>query len=597
MLRAPVNRLHKRRQALGLLTMGLMLLAGCKATVDDIETWKGTMKGPRKIVAVLKSPNYDLNLRSRAALALVEMAPRTHPKPLDPLAYLQNAVQRLDGETRTKIIEEIVPGLEKLMVGKDTTPEQVRAKDAAFLLIPHASPALRTRLTNAVMDWYVADFNGRNLSGNYSAQQVIEVLGAPAAEKLVTAINREMPPAALVKLTEMIGQLGSAASKKRAGERLVVLEKEMEGSDFLDWLKEKIRASIREQWGERVAGPGAEFTIRDGKLVAKTVPETSPAGKGGLKADDVVLSVDGRTAEDPSAAAELLYGPNGSSLELRVQRGATAKGLRITRAPRPIPEGRVTDAAKTTQEERILDGALPAMKNLNSVAPVAERLLAIAEQKPAGDDAALTARRTRSLNALEGGAREKDLSRLLDLALSNEVPLGVRDVAFDRVGDIRNKAAIPRIWPLFENDSYENGGQRLRWRAGEMILYIGGADIVREFMQRLPRGAGRYEPEELEGYAQRMSQMSPPPTSLLRSQLRSGDWWKQVIALRYFQRKGEESDVARLSALKRSRTAVAGDAWSRLTLQTVGDVATDAIQRLQERLSGGATEEEAGEES
>jgi hypothetical protein len=56
-----------------LAVMALSALLGCKVNSDDIEYWRRTVKGPRKIVAVLLSDHYSLELRTRAATALVEM--------------------------------------------------------------------------------------------------------------------------------------------------------------------------------------------------------------------------------------------------------------------------------------------------------------------------------------------------------------------------------------------------------------------------------------------------------------------------------------------------------------------------------------------
>ena len=51
----------------------LMLVGGCKVTSEDIEYWKGTVKGPGKIVAVMLADKYPMELRTQAALALVDM--------------------------------------------------------------------------------------------------------------------------------------------------------------------------------------------------------------------------------------------------------------------------------------------------------------------------------------------------------------------------------------------------------------------------------------------------------------------------------------------------------------------------------------------
>ena len=81
-----------------LLLLGLFASAGCKVTADDIEYWKGTVKGPGKIVAVLLAERYPMELRTQAALALVEME-RTD---VNGVGELQRAVQQIqssDAET------------------------------------------------------------------------------------------------------------------------------------------------------------------------------------------------------------------------------------------------------------------------------------------------------------------------------------------------------------------------------------------------------------------------------------------------------------------------------------------------------------------
>ena len=590
-------------RALSLLSLASVgLIAGCKATAADIEEWKGTVKGPGKIVAVLQSDNYDLDLRTRAAIALVEMAPRTQPEPLDPVAELQRAIQRLDESTRAEIINAMVPGLEELMTGGDSAaaesegppPEQVRAKDAAFLLIPQASGESRARLERAVVGWYVADFNGRNLAGNYSAEQIVRTLGSSAASILVDAMSPEMPQAALVKLAELIGQLGNNETKTRAGQRLVEIQQTMEGDEFLEWLREQIRDSMREQMQDKVADLGVRYTVQNGKLALAEVPNGSPASAANLRAGDVILGADDTEFGEATEGIRLLSGPEDSQVRVRYQRGGQTGTATVTRK---INGAKVDETARLNRERFINEGVLPAMKHLNEVPTVSTRLLAVAEQTSQGEDDPVTTRRRRALMALEGGAKDTHLERLLNLAMSSDVPSAVRDNAFDRVGDVRNASAIPRMWPLLQTTSYENDAQRLRWRAGEMILYIGGGNIIDEFFRRLPSDSGvKYEPEELEGFAQRLSQMSPAPTARMRRELRSDKWWNRVIALRYFERKGAESDLAALRRLTSDQTAVAGDAWRRLEITDVGDVAEKAIAAFRERLSGESSQDQEGSE-
>ncbi|HJL27563.1 MAG TPA: hypothetical protein RMG95_14275 [Polyangiaceae bacterium LLY-WYZ-15_(1-7)] len=504
--------------------MALSIGSGCKVTSEDIEYWKGTVKGPGKIVAVMLAERYPIELRTQAAQALVEM----ERNDVNGVGELQRALATLkaqDPEAAQQIVDGMVPALQSMMRGGEDAQQsddlgppmsQQRAKDAAYLLVEHAGPQARQQLTEAVVGWYAVDFAERHLAGDYSAEQVVRSLGAPAADQLVSAMSSHQPQQALVKIAELIGQIGNEQTKQRAGERLVEIEQEMEGDEFVQWLQGRITESLEE-------------------------------------------------------------------------------------AGREIDENRVRAIALLNRENFINDGALPAMKHLAHVDAVRNRLLAVAQAAPPEDAPgplieSLNMRRQKALQALEGNASADQLDALLGIALNEENPVNVRDYAFDRVGDIRDRRAIPRLWPLVEFAENEDLGKRLRWRAGELVLAIGGAEIVGEFLSRLPSDRGvEYEPEELAGYATRMSQMTPQPVDVLERQLRSPNWYNKVIALRFTERRGTEADVAKMRRLASDRTETVGDGWARQELETVGKVAENAIEALQERLAEPEEGEAGGE--
>lgn len=486
-----------------------LLCGACKVTEKDVDTWKGTRKGPGKMVAVIVADKFDMPLRIYAALELVEM----ERQDVDGVTEMQHAIQKLDPETRAQLTEGLADGLIALMKkpadaqtndkekkeGGDQAaegappPHQVRAKDAAFVLVSSAPPAVKERLTQALVQWYTADFNGRSLTGNFSAEQVVRGLGSSAARSLVDALDAKLPQAALIKLSELIGQLGDAEAKKKAGARLVAIEREMEGTAFLNWLKQQITAQMKA-------------------------------------------------------------------------------------ANQQVDAGRIAKAAEVNRENFINNGALPAMKYLADQEEVQKRLLEIAGLK----DPKLTDRRTRALQALEGKLGPEHVDEVLALALNAQNPVSVRDYAFDRVGDTRNPKALASLWPLLNDED-----QRLRWRAGELILVIGGPSVLSEFFAKLPSGPNvSYEPEELDGYAQRMSQMTPAPKEAARALLESPNWWLNIVGLNYFQRKGTAADMAALEPLTRNSTPVKGKRWEKG--DTLGKVAERAIAGLRERLNEAA---------
>jgi hypothetical protein len=481
------------------LTLALVLgSTGCRITDSDVETWKGTVKGPSKMVAVLLADKYELELRTRAALALVAM----QRSDIDGTGELLAALQKLDAGTREKVLAGLVPGLAKQMSdgqiapGQEAPPEQIRAKDAAFALISQAGPSAETRmgLTKAVMAWYVTDFDGRSLAGAYSAEQVVRQLGASAAGSLVDALNARSPQQALIKLAELIAQVGDVETKKRAAHKLVEIEIEMNGAPFLEWLKQQITAQL--------------------------------AATPGTKVDPV----------------------------------------------------RVEKTAILNRDKFIDDGVIPAMRHLADQPEIANRLLAIAKDP----NADLANRRTRALQALQGKARDEHLDALLEIALDPNAPPAVRDYAFDRVGDTQSARAIPRLWPLVQDPA----NQRLRWRAGELVLALGGTNVLAEFISKLPAGPDvKYEPEELEGYATRLGQMTPLPRQIAQAQLSSPNWYAKILALQFFARKGTATDAQLIEPLTTDSTPTKGAHWPKDS--TVGKVAKQAKDGLRDRLAQG----------
>ncbi len=504
------------------VVVALVAGGGCKVNSADVEYWKRTVKGPPKLAAVLVSDRYPEELRTQAAVAMVEM---DRPD-ISGLTLLKTTLQDLnatDSDVTTRVVGGMAPTLATLMTSGDKLPdnappppEQVRAKDAAYMLIPYASDDVRAQLTKAVVGWYAVDFTTRSLAGDYSAEQVIRALGSPAASMLVEALHAKMPQQALVKIAEIIGRGASDDAKASAAKRLVAIEQEMESPAFLEWLKGEIKASLKAQDEE-------------------------------------------------------------------------------------VTETRVLAIGILNRENFINLGAVPAMKYLASEAVVANRLLKIADTKAGPDDPAgwadrLNERRTNALQALEGNATQSHLKRLLAIALDSSNPTSVRDYAFDRVGDIRSPEAVPSLWPLVQAQGCTGDGactgaaalaKRLRWRAGEMVLAIGGANIIGQFLGKLPSSnATQYEPEELEGYATRISQMTPPPTSTMKRQLTSSKWWNRVIALRFLERRGQKGDTAAMKRLSGDSAKVVGEGWDKLDppVQRVGQVATAALKALQARL-------------
>jgi hypothetical protein len=493
-------------------TLPLAVLAGCAIGSDDIQHWKQTQKGPEKILKVMTSDRYPLALRAEAAFAMIELD-RADVAGLHELGTTLDKMASSEPLAVQAIVADVAPRLTVMMkgaAGEPPTPAQIRAKDAAFRLVAFAEGPVREKLVEDIVGFFVADFPSRSLAGDASAEQVARKLGDPAVSRMIAAMSAKMPPEALVKLAELMAELGNAGTKQRAGAQLVALEREMESDAYLAWLVQEIRAQ-------------------------------QPAGT-----DDARLSA----------------------------------------------------MAALNREKFINQGALAAMKQLAGEAEVAARLLEVAAQKPAEgapEQAAeiQNARRSTALLALERNTKPDHLARLIPIALDAGDALEVRDHAFDRIAEAGSAQAIAPMWPLIQSSVNQDLPKRLRWRAGELVLKLGGPSVVDEFLAKLPAApAVEYEPEELAGYAARVAAMTEPPTSAMRAAAKGGPWFRSVMAAYYLADRGEASDRVLLQQLAGSRLALMGKGWDRLDPEqkTVGDVARAASARLEKRLSGESKE-------
>jgi hypothetical protein len=235
------------------------------------------------------------------------------------------------------------------------------------------------------------------------------------------------------------------------------------------------------------------------------------------------------------------------------------------------------------REQFVTTGALPAMHHLGDQPPVAARLLVVAQQPSTTPE--LETRRVTALQALEGHVQPGQTQALLVLALDATQPDRVRDYAFDRIADSRDRSVIPQLWPIAtQASSTGENAWRARWRVGTLLLSLGGGDVIAEWLTRLPRASGeQYAREELHGYAERLAQVRPAPTDVMRARLASTVWFEQVLAIYYFERVGAEADLAALSPLTTSTVATVGPHWNEHG--TIGAIATSAIAVIRERVS------------
>lgn len=437
-----------------LLLFAVLVAGACEVTPQDIETWKGTQRGPGKIVAVLISDKYPIPLRTQAAIALFEM----NRSDTNALQELEGALSQIAAPERSQIVSGMVVRIREVLTasGERPTDLAVRAKDAGYVIYQYTSGADQQTLQRALLDWVLVDFNGRFLLGANNTEKIVKTIGAPAAAALVAGIT----PAQLAveKICQLIMELGDPATKLAASAKLV----------------ETARAQAASPTGI------TEYVFLGMKAV------------GGRPVVDYILEL---AAQDPPAEPE---------------------------------------AASRHSAAQLL-----------------------------------------GLAALEGHVAVTDADKLADIGLNSHLDLRVRDQAFDRLENLKNPASVARLWPLLEQDD-----KRLRWRAGELIMAIGGPATVPELLRKLPSGRNtEYLPEEIGGYGDRISEMNPVPLDAVRAALTAESWVARLIAVQVIGRRGGPQDLPILQQLVSDNTRITGEGWD--AGATVGKEARAAIGRLQ----------------
>lgn len=110
------------------------------------------------------------------------------------------------------------------------------------------------------------------------------------------------------------------------------------GDPYTEYLNEEETASFQEDVSGSFQGIGAEV-MKDGEYVRIVSPiANSPAEAAGLQPNDLIVEVDGESVADLTIneAVALIRGPEGSEVELLIQRGDDQFSLSVTRATIPL---------------------------------------------------------------------------------------------------------------------------------------------------------------------------------------------------------------------------------------------------------------------
>jgi len=199
-----------------LLLFSILFASGCQVTEEKIELWKGTQNGPKKLAGTLIDPDVSIELRAKAAVALVEI------KELD---LFQEAFQKMEKADSQQLISQAAPILGS-MIGGDAgldenslTPTQVDAKDGLYLMLDFADGASRDAVVQPLVRWCSSgNFNIRAMAGSYNAQAIAKKLGGPAAMGMADVLV--MNQRAIEPISKLIKDIGDAAALEKASARI-----------------------------------------------------------------------------------------------------------------------------------------------------------------------------------------------------------------------------------------------------------------------------------------------------------------------------------------------------------------------------------------
>jgi hypothetical protein len=162
-----------------------LLALGCEVTEEKIELWKGTQNGPKKLAGTLIDPEISMDLRAKAAVALVE---------INSWDLYRESFQKMDKSDSSKVVQAVAPILAEMtkpQAGDESlTKLQVDAKDGLFIMVDFAGaeglPAVQAPLVAWASE---GDYNIRAMAGQYNVRTVVKKLGAPAAEALAALLS------------------------------------------------------------------------------------------------------------------------------------------------------------------------------------------------------------------------------------------------------------------------------------------------------------------------------------------------------------------------------------------------------------------------
>ena len=98
---------------------------------------------------------------------------------------------------------------------------------------------------------------------------------------------------------------------------------------YSTYMDKKEASSFHESISSSFEGIGAEIQEQDGKIMVVSPIKGSPAEKAGVKPNDIILSVDGKSIEGLSSSEAVLKirGEKGTKVELSISRAGESEPI------------------------------------------------------------------------------------------------------------------------------------------------------------------------------------------------------------------------------------------------------------------------------
>lgn len=194
----------------GLLLALALLAVGCeKPSIENIETWKGTVKGPARLESTVESSGVEPALRARAAIALSDIGKGDRVDAL---------LQSMDADARAPLVTALIAAHgEALKAGGIKASS---ARDGLFGLRAYAGPGeietLDTLLVAAIGNQL--KLSGQ-FSGSHSLAKIVEAVGARAAPVLLALL--ETPSENPSEIASLLAMVGDDKTRAAASDALV----------------------------------------------------------------------------------------------------------------------------------------------------------------------------------------------------------------------------------------------------------------------------------------------------------------------------------------------------------------------------------------